>query len=91
MLQFCLYNPLVLKLAYLAAMSAVLYRKCVMLDRPEVLAWHASSTCKTLACLSDEQAVTQARQCAQEGSADVIWLQLWTLADLYENRYVHCL
>ena len=59
-----------------------------MLDRPEVLAWHASSTCKTLACLSDEQAVTQARQCAQEGSADVIWLQLWTLADLYENRYV---
>lgn len=60
-------------------------RKCVMLDRPEVLAWHASSTCKGLACLSDEQAVAQAGLCLQEGSADVIWLQLWTLADLYEE------
>ena len=58
-----------------------------MLDRHEVLAGHASSTCKAIACLSDEQAVNQAGQCLQQGSADVIWLQLWTLADLYENRY----
>ena len=57
-----------------------------MLDRPEVLAWHASVTCKGLACLSDEQAVVQAGLCLQEGSADVIWLQLWTLADLYEEK-----
>ncbi|KAL3162472.1 hypothetical protein ABBQ32_010134 [Trebouxia sp. C0010 RCD-2024] len=61
-------------------------RKCVMLDRPEVLAWHASPTCKTTACLADEQAVAQASLCIQEGSADVIWLQLWALADLYEDK-----
>lgn len=58
-----------------------------MLDRPEVLAWHASSTCKAVACQSDEQAVDQAGQCLQQGSANVVWLQLWALADLYENRY----
>ncbi|KAL3141146.1 hypothetical protein ABBQ38_003496 [Trebouxia sp. C0009 RCD-2024] len=61
-------------------------RKCVMLDRPEVLAWHASPTCKAIACLADEQAVAQASRCIQQGSADVIWLQLWALADLYEDK-----
>ena len=72
----------------LAHNCAVPCRNCAMLDRPEVLAWHASSTCKAVACLSDKQAVDQAEQCLQQGSADVFWLQLWTLADLYENRYV---
>lgn len=57
-----------------------------MLDRPEVLACFASPACKAQAVLSDEQAVAQACLSLQEGTSDVIWLQLWTLAELYEAR-----
>ena len=57
-----------------------------MLDRPDVLAWHATASCQTQACLSDDQTVAAACECLQQGTADCLWLQLWALADLYENR-----
>lgn len=61
-------------------------RSCCMLDRPDVLAWHATASCQTQACLSDDQTVAAACECLQQGTADCLWLQLWALADLYENR-----
>ena len=68
--------------------SLMLCRRCLMLDRPDVLAWHATPSCKIQAVLSDEQAVALTCQCLEEGAADVIWLQLWTLADHHESRCV---
>ncbi|KAL0046858.1 hypothetical protein WJX82_000075 [Trebouxia sp. C0006] len=61
-------------------------RSCCMLDRPDVLAWHATASCQTQACLSDDQTVAAACECLQQGTADCLWLQLWALADLYEDR-----
>ena len=58
-----------------------------MLDRPDVLAWHATQSCQTKACLTDEQTVDAACQCLRQGTADFVWLQLWALADLYEDRF----
>ncbi len=57
-----------------------------MLDRPDVLAWHATASCQTQACLSDDQAVAAACERLQQGTVDCLWLQLWALADLYEDR-----
>ncbi len=57
-----------------------------MLDRPDVLAWHATASCQTQACLSDNETVAAACECLQQGTVDCLWLQLWALADLYENR-----
>ncbi|DBA69583.1 TPA: hypothetical protein ACH3X2_012658 [Trebouxia sp. C0005] len=64
-------------------------RTCCMLDRPDVLAWHATASCQTQACLSDNQTVAAACKCLQQGTVDCLWLQLWALADLYESRG-HC-
>lgn len=61
-------------------------RSCCILDRPDVLAWHATESCQTQACLSDNQTVAAACECLQQGTVDCLWLQLWALADLYENR-----
>ncbi|DBB01166.1 TPA: hypothetical protein ACH3X1_001053 [Trebouxia sp. C0004] len=61
-------------------------RSCCMLDRPDVLAWHATAACQTQACLADNQTVAAACVCLQQGTVDCLWLQLWALADLYENR-----
>ena len=64
-------------------------RTCCMLDRPDVLGWLAAPTCQTQTCCSDEETAEAACLLLRKGSADMIWLQLWGLAHLYEDRWGH--
>ena len=58
-----------------------------MFDRPEVLAWLATHECPGTVCHTDAQTVHEAAHSLQSGATEFCWLQLWGLADLYEDRY----
>ena len=62
-----------------------------MIDRSDVLSWLANPSCKSQTTSTDQDTVEAACQCLQQGTADLLWLQLWALSDLQEARYAHFL
>ena len=58
-----------------------------MIDRSDVLGWLATPSCNSQTTSSDQGTVEAACQCLEQGTADLLWLQLWALSDLQEARY----
>ncbi|KAK9835492.1 hypothetical protein WJX74_001422 [Apatococcus lobatus] len=63
-------------------------RRCILVDRQDVLSRHVSGCASAVVCYNDEDACSRAAKALQSSTNDFVWTQLRELSACWEDRLV---